>query len=123
MTIIIENCESNNNGRDGFRIERDDVRISNCSARGNGGQGFNIIRSQSVLEQIGLPSDTDPREVAHLLTLLRTKPADQKQDFLENNGIFQHLKSFVMDTTTLAANLITISADPRINAIVQALIS
>ena len=121
--ITMTNVTSSNNGGDGVRIEGDiDVDIDGLVTEGNGGEGLNITQHQSVIEQLGLPKDTDPMLLAELLNKLQ-EPAsnEQKETIIVRSRLGQFLREQGINITTIAANLLTIASNPSVQQLIQAL--
>lgn len=116
MTIKITNITTKNNGRDGVRIEGDiDVEIDGLTAEGNGGQGLNIIKPQTILDQLGLPTDTDPALLAELLAKLKTANSiEEKEKTIVSSRLGQFLRKHGINITTITANLLSIAASNNV---------
>lgn len=121
--IIMTNVRSSNNGRDGVRIEGDvDVEIDGLVTEGNGGEGLSIIQPQSLIEQLGIPKDTDPTLVVELLNKLQ-EPAsnEQKEKIILRSRLGQFFRKQGVNITTITANLLTIASNPSVQQVIQAL--
>jgi hypothetical protein len=124
MTITLIGCKSFGNGGDGLRIEGDvQANVIGFEAFNNGGQGINIIKHAGLLEQLGLPKETDPKELAELLTLLTNSPQAERARIVQSSGLFKTLVGLGMEGVTLLANLSTIAASPQAQTIISNLMS
>lgn len=118
--ITLSNVTCTNNGGDGVRIEGDiDVDINGLVAHGNGGKGLNIVQPRSLMEQIGLPPETDPLLVAEVLRKLQ-KPGepDDKHRTIVQSRLGQFLREQSVNMTTIVANLLTIATNPGVQQII-----
>jgi hypothetical protein len=122
MTIRIRGLVCNNNGGDGIRIEGDvPLDAKDIRAEGNGGQGLNIIRHAGLLEQLGLPKETDPHALAELLKLLQSVPSGGREQVVRSSSILQKLGRFSVDASTLVSNIVSLSTNPAVLEIIRRL--
>lgn len=122
MTIRIRGLVSSNNGGDGIRIEGDvHLDAEDIRTEGNGGQGVNIIRHTGLLEQMGLPKDTDPQALAELLKMLQGIPSSDREHAVQSSGILQKLGRFSVDASTMVSNIVSISTNPAVVEIIRSL--
>jgi hypothetical protein len=123
MTIRIRGLVSSNNGGDGVRIEGDvHLDAEDIHTFGNGGQGINIIRHAGLLEQLGLPKETDPVALAKLLTTLQNVPAAEKEAAVLQSGILQRIGKVAVDGSTFISNVLSIAGNPAVHTIIQQLL-
>lgn len=125
MAIVLKNCVASNNGGDGLRVEGDvDLEVDGFTADGNGGQGVNIIKHASIMDQFGLPRDTDPKELAALLVQIQASQTQQeKEDVVKRSSLWGKFKVGALNSTTLIASLIAISTNPQVTEIIKKLLS
>lgn len=110
------------NGGDGIRIEGDvDLDADNIYTANNGGQGLNIIGHASIMEQFGLPKETDPKVLAQLLLAIRSAPENEKQSVVKNSSLWGKFSIGAINTTTFVSNLIAIANSPQAMAVVARL--
>ena len=123
MTIRIRGLVANNNGGDGIRIEGDvQLDAEDIRAEGNGGQGVNILRHASLLEQLGLPKETDPQALARLLQELQSTPLEKREETVRSSGILQRMGRGVIDLTTVISNILSIATNPAVQEVVKRLL-
>ena len=114
MSIKIGTLVSTGNGGDGVRIEGDvDFEVGSLETSGNGGQGINIIKHAGVMQQFGLPKETDPKELATLLLALRNSVPDKQSTVVKESSLFGKFAIGALNTTTLISNLINIASSPQ----------
>jgi len=123
MAIKIVGGNYSGNGRDGIRVTGEvDIEIINPNAENNGGQGLNIIQHSSIMQQLGLPEDTNPRELVNLLIAIRSAPENEKESVLKSSSLWGKFGTGALNTTTLISNLITIATNPQTIQAVMALL-
>lgn len=114
MSIKIGTLVSTGNGGDGVRIEGDvDFEVGSLETSGNGGQGINVIKHAGVMQQLGLPKETDPKELAALLLALRNSAPEKQSAVVKGNSLFKKFSNGALNTTTLISNLINIASSPQ----------
>ncbi|MEL7324282.1 MAG: hypothetical protein AAGK13_02270 [Pseudomonadota bacterium] len=125
MAIVLKNVVASNNGGDGLRVEGDvDLEVDGFTADGNGGQGVNIIKHASIMDQFGLPRDTDPKELAALLVQIQAGQTQQeKEDVVKRSSLWGKFKVGALNSTTLITNLIAISTNQQVTEIIKKLLS
>lgn len=123
MTIRIRGLVANNNGGDGIRIEGDvQLDAEGIRAEGNGGQGVSILRHASLLEQLGLPKETDPHALARLLQELQSTPPEKRAEAVRSSGILQRMGRGVIDLTTVTSNILSVVTNPAVQDVVKRLL-
>ncbi|WP_024597876.1 hypothetical protein [Pseudoalteromonas sp. TAE56] len=123
MVIKLNGVTSVGNGGDGIRIEGDvELEGNNIHTANNGGQGINIIKHAGLMKQFGLPTDTDPKELAELLIAVRNAPNEEKQKVIENNSLWGKFSVGALNSTTLISNLINIASNPQTMQVVASLL-
>jgi hypothetical protein len=124
MTIKIRGLVSSGNGGDGIRIEGDvHLDAEDVVTEGNGGQGINIIRHAGLLDQLGLPKETDPKALADLLASLRGVPPHAREKVIRESGLLSKLGRGVVDVSTVVNNIVSIAANPVVADIIRRLSS
>ena len=114
MSIKIGTLVSRNNGGDGVRIEGDvDFEVDSLETSGNGGQGINVIKHAGIMQQFGLPKETDPKELAALLLALRNSVPEKQTAVVKESSLFSKFAIGALNTTTLISNLINIASSPQ----------
>jgi hypothetical protein len=122
MAIKIKVTNANNNGCDGIHIEGGgnmDMDIEVINAVGNGGQGINIIKHASILEELGLPKETNPQALAELLQQLQSVPPEDRQQIVKKSRLMAQLAKFALESSTIIANVITIASSPSVIGLIE----
>jgi hypothetical protein len=121
--ITLINVTSTNNGGDGVRIEGNiNVDVNGLITHGNGGKGLNIIQSFSLMEELGMPKNTDPLLIVELLTKLQKPATDiEKEKIITRSGLGQFLKKQGINMTTITANLLSIAGSQGVQQVIQSL--
>ena len=124
MTIRMKGVVASNNGGDGIRIEGDEhIDAEDIHTFGNGGQGINIIRHAGLLEQLGLPKETDPVALANLLAALQNIPVPEREAAVVQSGILQKIGKVAVDGSTFISNILSIAGNPAVAGVIQQLSS
>lgn len=112
------------NGGDGVRVvgEAPEMNFVGTTIEDNGGQGVNVMQHAPLLEKLGFPHDTPPKEVAELLSQLVGATGPRIVEIEKGNGLLQRLSTTGLNTTTLMANLVTIAATPMAQGLIQQLL-
>lgn len=119
--LTLEDVEITDNKGNGLEVVGDAiVEGKGLIIARNGGSGV-INREASLVEKLGLPAQTDPKELAQLITLLLTLPAEQRPAAVQNSGLFAKLKSLVVDGSTLANNIAGLASNPNVVQWIQML--
>ncbi|EGQ9235439.1 hypothetical protein [Vibrio alginolyticus] len=122
MTIKLSGVRAVGNGGDGIRIEGDvDLEANDIYTANNGGQGINILKHAGIMQQFGLPKDTDPKELADLLLSIRNAPANEKTDAIKGSSLWGKFAIGALNTTTLISNLINIAGSPQAMQLISTL--
>lgn len=122
MTIRIRGLVSSNNGGDGVRIEGNvHLDAEDIYTFGNGGQGINIIRHAGLLEQLGLPKETDPVALANLLKTLQDVPLAEREVAVRKSGILPKIGTFAVDCSSFISNLLSIAGSPAVQTVIHQL--
>jgi hypothetical protein len=121
---ITGNIVCTGNGGDGIRIEGDvdvDIQADELNVSGNGGHGINVIKHAGIMQQFGLPKETDPKELCDLLTKLLSAQHQDKPSVIKESSLFSKFSIGALNTTTLISNLINISNNPQVLQIIATL--
>lgn len=122
MIIRIRGLVSSNNGGDGVRIEGDvHLDAEDIHTFGNGGQGINIIRHAGLLEQLGLPKETDPVALANLLKMLQNVPVAEREAAVLESGILQKIGKVAVDCSSFISDVLSIAGNPAVHTVIQQL--
>lgn len=122
MVTYIKGFVASNNGRDGIRIEGDaDVHLEDVQTSGNGRHGINVLRHAGLLETLGLPKETDPKDLANLLKSLQNHPAADREDVVQQSGILQRIGKVAVDGSTFISNILSIAANPNVHEVIKRL--
>lgn len=114
MSIKIGTLVSEGNGGDGVRIEGDvDFEVDLLKTSGNGGQGINVIKHAGIMQQFGLPKETNPQELANLLLAIRNSVPEKQSEVVKESSLFSKFAIAALNTTTLISNLINIASSPQ----------
>lgn len=124
MTLKINNCVSDS-CRVGFQIETGsgdatDIELNNSRSI-NCGIGTLVIQPKSLLAQIGLPENADPREVIEILRILRSVPVEARAAEISKIGLFQKVMQIAIDSSSFTSNMITIAGSSQYAAVVASL--
>lgn len=123
MLIKITGGSFSRNGGDGIRVEGDvDMEISHATVESNGGQGINVIQHASIMQQFGLPTDTDPKELAKLLLDIRSAPERKQESVIKDSSLRSKVGKGALNTSTLISNFINIATNPQAIQMVTALL-
>lgn len=119
MVIKFKNCVATDNGLDGYRIDaRANVELEGSIASGNKGSGFNVSYSDWMVEN-GLPAETDPEELARLLSDLIRVEVPKQEEIVKSSSFFQKISKLTFDGSTLAANILTIASNPMVADVIR----
>jgi hypothetical protein len=122
MAIKIIGGNISGNGGDGIRIEGDvDLEASGVNIENNGGRGVNIIKHAGIMQQFGLPVDTDPGELANLLIAIKSAPSEKSKVITESN-LWGKFSTGVLNSTTLVSNLINFTNSPQCMQLIATLL-
>ncbi|WP_162823678.1 hypothetical protein [Lysobacter sp. TY2-98] len=124
MTIRIKGLVARNNGGDGIRIEGDvHVDAEDLLVEGNGGSGIAILRHAPLLEQLGLPRDTDPQALARLLHELQGIRPAKREEHAAKSSLLRKVGGGAAGMVAFAANVATLAASPQVSQLIQRLSS
>ena len=122
MSIKIGTLISENNGGDGVRIEGDvELEVTHAQISENGGHGINALKHAPTMKDLRLPIDTDPMELAKLLSVLQTTSDDQKQEVITCSDLWSKISTGAVDSTALISNIINIASSPHVASIISRL--
>lgn len=122
MTIHIKDLVARNNGGDGVHIVGDvQLDAEGVVLEGNGGSGIAILRHASLLEQLGLPGDTDPQALARLLQELQNVRPYNREEHAAESSLLRRVGGGVADMTDFAANVATIAGSTGISQLIERL--
>lgn len=122
MVIKLIGVTSIGNGGDGIRIEGDvELEADGIYTANNGGQGINILKHAGIMQQFGLPPDTDPKDLAHLLIAIQAAPQEEKEKVIKASGLWGKFISGALNTTTVISNLINIAGNPQVVQLITTL--
>jgi hypothetical protein len=125
MTVIIENNKCRNSGKDGINISGfsdGDFVIRNNDVSDAGRNGIGIYPAAPLMVQLGLPDDTDPRDLAELLQRLQGLPPTEREHTAESSGLLQLWATRGLNTASLAANLVTIAGGGSLSSLIAILL-
>lgn len=116
---VLINCKSSGNGRGGFYWGPGaKPEAVGCEAYDNAGPGFHIEGNVNFIEQLGLPQDTSPKELAGVLDALARFPAQERLARLLSSEFWKKVASGLVDATTVAANIVTLLSQPNLLAVI-----
>lgn len=102
---------------DGFTIDMVDTIFD-----GNAGPGLEVKDPSALLiEKLSLPPDVDRAELRALLSSMAEARPEERQSLAASSGFLPGWAKRGLDVTTLAANIVAISAHPMIQRILGAL--
>lgn len=126
---VLHGNTAENNGGDGFRFAGSMPQvISNNRASGNAGNGFNFeARKREIIEQLDLPAgidrtSIDPIELGKLLAVLGITAQDRKVEVVKSSSLLEKIKG-TFDVTGFISSLLTISADTRVQNLINQLLA
>lgn len=121
MPIKIKNAVSHSNSGDGFRVEGQDIELEGVISYANSGRGFNLVESKtSLMKDLGLPENTDPKTLAELLAQLQGKNSSEAIEVIEKSEFVEKLEG-VKDTSILTVNLLTLATHPSVHQLIHRL--
>jgi len=130
MGIVVKNNRVSNAGGHGYSFNGVVPEVFEGNIAENvGGNGVHIeITADQILAQLTLPtgvdrSEIDPKELAELLSVIRTLDFEHKRDAVTKSSLLSKLTKGTFDVSSFVSSLITISADPRSQLIIQGLLS
>ena len=122
MPIKMTNCGAQGNKGDGIRVVGDpDLTLDGFQSINNGGHGYNFLPEASLMEQLGIPADTDPSLVKGILIELLSENGKPPEEVIKSSGLFGKIVEIGADLSTIAANFSTVAANPGIQNILMSL--
>lgn len=123
MTIKIIGNIAVGNGRNGISLNSgDDVELIGNIIKDSRYDAVRVYPQSSIMQQLGLPEDTDPRELAQLLDTLRNLPEGSRQAEVGRSGLFQRWATAGMNVISLGANLVTVAGAANVQELIKKLI-
>lgn len=120
MAINFINCGSIGNKGDGIRVSGDvDVTFDGVQSRDNDGHGFNILSQISLMDQLGVPSDTDLNLVKEILSEINSGNGRPTEDIIKNSSLFGKIIEIGANLTTVSANFSTVAASPGLQSLLR----
>ena len=114
MPIYADGAVITGNGQGGVLVVGDDVvSLRGAIITGNGGVGLEQ-RSASLVEQLGFPSETDPRDLAEFLILINSTPPDERAAVAQQSRFLAKLRTFGLAATAFTNNVLSIASNPAI---------
>ncbi|ANF85177.1 hypothetical protein A7J50_1755 [Pseudomonas antarctica] len=111
-----------NNGGPGVIQVGSNLKFEAHGGEISGNQGPGLVqREHTLVEKLGLPTQTDPKELAELLKVLLPLPDGERQAKVAESGLFNKIKTYALDSTTLLSNITSLASNPQIQQIIQAL--
>lgn len=124
MGVKLINCGAFDCAEDGFRFTGNvDVEAEGCVAARNGGQGFNVLPKAPLMEELGLPADTDPAKLAEVLRALQGIPKEQQVAEAEKRGFKQTLFGVLKEGPAYLNNVLQLANSPQVQQYIQMLLS
>ena len=122
---IIDGADSSENDGHGLHAPPDagidTLIIQNSTFRGNKGSGINFA-PRSIAEELGIPLNTDPKELAELLVKLQHAPIERRQSIIEESSLFQSWKTRGLDALGYATNIAALCDSSTVVQLAQPLI-
>ena len=109
-------CTAIGNGGGGFRVLPDSELID-CHSAYNGGPGFEV-EAPSLMRQLGLPHDTDPRVLLDWLSTLIQHPPNERAEIVKNQSFWEKAGK-VAPPLSVANSLLGIANSPTLNEIIR----
>lgn len=121
--IIMEGCSADNNDKGGVWIEGTDVELhmKNTTLNGNGGAGLRVLPFAPTMGELGLPSDTDPKEILQLLCALRDSDQKQHQAIVAKSDLINKAAGLGKDITSIISSITTIASTPALQLLIAKL--
>ena len=88
-----------------------------------GGNAINVESPEGVMETLGLPPDTNPKELAEFLLELRKEPEDTKEAVANDSNFFDKYINGTALASGIVANLLNISRDPQVGSFIAVLMT
>jgi hypothetical protein len=100
-----------NNGRAGIAIHGnvEGLHLGEVHVEGNGVAGIQIFGNQSLMQALGLPDDTDPKDLADLLRSLQGKGELDRKETAAKHTFIEKYGKRISNVTAFLANLVKIS--------------
>ncbi len=122
MTIKIGEIQANDNYLGGVQIEgKVDLDIDKITALRNGGEGVVVRDTPCILEALGLPKDTNPKDLANLILQVQNESEQNRERIIKNSSLFSKILPNSISTTALISNVLNIANHPQFQAIVDQL--
>lgn len=117
MGIKLNNVTMTNCGI-GFRLEGDvDLDVNGLKAEGIG--TFLIAHKHApMMNQLGLPADTDPKHLARLLDELRRVDVSERQAVVQRSGLLDAMLKKGQDITNVANGIAALASTPAVQALI-----
>jgi hypothetical protein len=125
MVIRIKNCSFTENGKNGMLVDSGfniDMEVEGSNFSNNGENGLHLKRDVSLIEQLGLPEDTNPRELAELLRALNEMHPARRQSAVESSGLVRRWAERGLNVASLGANIVTMAGGGNVLGLIKALL-
>lgn len=105
----------------GFRLEGDvDLSVDGLKA-----EGVNTLlvalKHAPIMSQFGLPSDTDPKQLARLLDELRRTDMNERQVVVHRSGLLDAMLKKGQDITNVANGIAAFASTPAVQSLIAQL--
>ena len=122
MIIKIRGFQAISNAGSGIYINGDvELDAENIYTERNGGDGLTINKPLSLIEKLGLPKETNPKELGELLTQLQGKNKDEATEIIKESDLLKGL-SGVADVSDIASLIFAISTNPNVQSLIENLL-
>ena len=121
MAIIIKGFKAIGNGRHGLSVNGDvELQAEDIYTENNGGDGISIVKLQSLIEQLGLPKEINPKELGVLLAQIQNKSEDEANEIIEKSNLLTKL-SATANIANVASLIFAVSTNPNVQTLISKL--
>lgn len=100
------------------------VQVNENKMKGIIGRAIEIHQAPPpLMDQLGLPLDTNAHELAELLRQLLLLPEQDREPEVKRSGLFANLISKGADATSFVSNILTIANDSNVANLLHKLVS
>ena len=119
MKVSVKNTVIQSSGKDGLRAEGDiDLEIEGVHFLDNGEHGMNLVGPAApLMRELGLPEDTNPRELAELLMQIQGRSKAEGEVLIKKSTFLEKFDG-VTNVTTITNNLLQLAANPNVLQII-----